>query len=161
LLADMAQRLAHLAPSVVEQIRENPGQRTGVRLIAGPEYDAWLLQWPPESSVTPHDHGGSAGAFAVVSGELLEVRWFATGPRERRIRPGGMIGIEPGVVHDVIAGTRPSLSVHVYSPPLTAMSFYDAAGREAWRHQPVDHDPPARAWTRALHPAGTARARFP
>jgi hypothetical protein len=105
--------------------------------------------------VTPHDHGDSAGAFAVVSGELVELRWFATGPRARTVRPGRAIIIERGVVHDVIAGRGLSLSVHVYSPPLAAMSFYDAAGTEALRREVVDDDPPARAWTRALHPAGS------
>jgi hypothetical protein len=126
-----------------------------VRLLATAEFDAWLLRWPPNTRVTPHDHGDSAGAFAVVSGELVELRWFATGPRARTVSPGGPIIIERGVVHDVIAGPGPSLSVHVYSPPLTAMSFYDAAGTEALRYQPVDDGPPTLARTRALHPTGS------
>jgi hypothetical protein len=31
------------------------------RLVATPEYDAWLIQWGPDTNVEPHDHGGSAG----------------------------------------------------------------------------------------------------
>jgi quercetin dioxygenase-like cupin family protein len=154
-LAGMAQRLARRGASLVDQVRENPAQRTGIRLFACADYDAWLLRWPPNTSVTPHDHGDSAGAFTVVSGELVELRWFETGPRARLVSPGRTIIIEQGVVHDVIAGPGPALSVHLYSPPLTAMSFYDAAGTEALRHEPVNDDPPALAWTRALHPAGS------
>jgi hypothetical protein len=155
LLADLAQRLAHQTASWPDQVYADPGLRTGVRMVACTEYDAWLLRWPPNSSVTPHDHGDSAGAFAVVSGALLEVRWSITGLRARPVGPGAAVIIEQGVVHDVIAGPGPSVSVHVYSPPLTAMSFYDAAGAEALRSEPVDDVPPALWWTRALHPAGT------
>ena len=39
-------------------------------------------------------------------------------------------------------------------PPLTAMSFSDAAGKETLRHEAVDDDRQALAWARALHPAG-------
>jgi hypothetical protein len=156
-LADMAQRLACGAASLVDLIGEKPRERTSVRLFACAEFDAWLLRWPPNTSVTPHDHGDSAGAFAVVSGDLVELRWVATGPQARTVSPGEAIIIAQGVVHDVMAGPGPSFSVHVYSPPLTAMSFYDAAGTEALRCEEVDDDPPDLAWARALHPAGSCR----
>jgi quercetin dioxygenase-like cupin family protein len=92
--------------------------------------------------------------FAVVAGELLDIRWMRGCRRSRLIVPGEVVAIERGVVHDVMAPTDASLSVHVYSPPLTSMSFYDEFGREALRHAPVDDGSPALATTRVLHPAG-------
>jgi hypothetical protein len=154
-LAVMALRLAQSGLRWAGPMGEDPERRSGLRLLARAEYDAWMLRWPPHTSVTPHDHGPSAGAFAVVCGELLEVRWSRTGRRTRSLYAGDATIIQQGVVHDVIAGPRLSVSVHLYSPALTTMSFYDASGREAVRHEPVDDHSLARAWTRALHPAGS------
>ena len=33
---------------------------------------AWLIHWPPGSSIDVHDHGDSIGALAVVAGALDE-----------------------------------------------------------------------------------------
>jgi hypothetical protein len=40
-------------------------------------------------------------------------------------------------------------------PPRTAMSFSNAPGTEALRHEADDDDRQALAWARALHPAGS------
>src|SRR5947209_5559422 len=42
------------------------------RLLAGNGWEAWLLTWLPGQSTGLHDHGGSAGAFAVLEGALDE-----------------------------------------------------------------------------------------
>ena len=36
------------------------------------DYEAWLLTWLPGQSTGLHDHGGSAGAFTVLSGVVEE-----------------------------------------------------------------------------------------
>jgi hypothetical protein len=69
-----------------------------------------------------------------VQGTLLEahVDRFQPGPlRYRRVGPGGVITFGPATVHDVVnPGAELALSVHVYAPALTSMTFYDhAAGR--------------------------------
>jgi mannose-6-phosphate isomerase-like protein (cupin superfamily) len=76
-----------------------------------------------------HDHGDAAGAFFVLDGTLREAL-----PQRRRsiIDLGaGATGVVPrGHRHDVgNASDTAALSVHVYSPPLATMTFYDAAGR--------------------------------
>ena len=100
-------------------------ERSGVRILQTVDYDVWLLRWPPGTRVTPHDHGDSAGAFAVLEGELLELRWQTSLPECRLVTPGMMVSFKSGVVHDVVAANQVAYSVHAYSPPLETMSFYD------------------------------------
>jgi predicted metal-dependent enzyme (double-stranded beta helix superfamily) len=121
LLATIASGLALSA--VVEPTTGS--QRTWERLLATDAYDAWLIRWPPGTSVGPHDHGGSSGAFAVVHGALVEVVVEPTGSRVVVHTAGGARAFGPDVVHDVAnAGPEPAVSVHVYSPPLATMRRY-------------------------------------
>lgn len=109
-------------------------QRWFTRLHADDDLDVWLISWVPGHTTELHDHGGSLGALTVLSGALLEHRWDSERLRSRRLEAGDQAAFPLGWVHDVIAagadgdGTTPgseTLSVHAYSPPLTAMSFYD------------------------------------
>jgi mannose-6-phosphate isomerase-like protein (cupin superfamily) len=131
----------------------DPVDRTGLRLLASDDHDAWLLSWPPGTSVTPHDHGDSTGVFTVVQGELIELRrrrdlkW-----RPRVVRARQVVQVPAGTVHDVRANTQ-TLSVHVYSPPLTSMSFYDDLGIRPLRRTAIEGDDAAIGMTRVLRPA--------
>lgn len=116
--------------------------RTSVLLERTDEFDVWLLRWPFGTHVDPHDHGDSAAAISVVSGELLEVRWLGGTRRTRRLDPSSAVTVAPGVVHDVVGATDAALSVHVYSPPLSTMGFYDESGTKLLRVDPVEHQAP-------------------
>ncbi|MBW0104129.1 cysteine dioxygenase family protein [Pseudonocardia sp. KRD291] len=89
--------------------------------------DVWLISWATEQIAELHDHAGSLGAMTVVSGALTERRWTATGGlRTRTLRAERGAGFPLGHVHDVANPARePAVSVHAYSPPLSAMSYYD------------------------------------
>jgi quercetin dioxygenase-like cupin family protein len=115
--------------------------RSGWRVLGNDDFEIWLLYWPAGSSVSPHDHGDSGGAFTVVSGELTEVRWADGSPSARRVVPGTVIDIEKGVVHDVLATEDPALSLHLYAPPLRAMGFYRADGASLARIEAVGETP--------------------
>ena len=91
------------------------------RLHLDDELDVWLISWRPGLATELHDHGGSLGALTVLSGELHEQRWDGNRMRSRRLAAGDQAAFPLGWVHDV-AGE--ALSVHAYSPPLTAMSYY-------------------------------------
>lgn len=103
------------------------------RLRGDDELDVWLISWVPERSTELHDHGGSLGALTVVSGALAETRWDGEGLRRRVLSAGDQAAFPLGWVHDVVWApspvtvTAPTLSVHAYSPPLTAMSYYEVA----------------------------------
>ncbi|OMC01226.1 cysteine dioxygenase [Mycolicibacterium fortuitum] len=99
------------------------------RLSGDDEVEVWLISWVPDKSTELHDHGGSLGALTVVSGALRETRWDGELLRKRRLTAGDQAAFPLGWVHDVVhapaAVSGPTLSVHAYSPPLTAMSYYE------------------------------------
>jgi mannose-6-phosphate isomerase-like protein (cupin superfamily) len=117
--------------------RVDTARRHHVRLLSNGLYEAWLLGWAPGQHVGMHDHGDAAGAFVVVRGKLRE------GMPERRrsivdLGAGSTGVVERGQLHDVgNASDAPALSIHVYSPPLERMTFYDDAGRSTLRTEAV------------------------
>jgi hypothetical protein len=117
-------------------------ERWFTRLHGDDELDVWLISWVPERSTELHDHGGSLGAVTVVSGALVETRWDGDALRQRRLGAGDQAGFPLGWVHDVVWApskpvrvATPTLSVHAYSPPLTAMSYYGVTDRNTLRRE--------------------------
>ena len=126
-------------------------ERRFTRIHGDDELDVWLISWVPGRATELHDHGGSLGALTVLSGSLNEFRWDGRGLRRRRLDAGDQAGFPLGWVHDVVwapravtgpvsAGTikgpvEPTLSVHAYSPPLTAMSYYEVTARKRLRRR--------------------------
>ncbi|MDF0531703.1 cysteine dioxygenase [Tsukamurella sp. 8F] len=139
-LTDLLARTAGYADDV-RAGRYGPGEwprteRWAERLHADDEHDVWLISWVPDRSTELHDHAGSLGALTVVAGALSEVSWNGSGLRRRRLGVGDGAEFPLGWVHDVTRHASavdgavapslpPTLSVHAYSPPLTAMSYYD------------------------------------
>jgi rhodanese-related sulfurtransferase/predicted metal-dependent enzyme (double-stranded beta helix superfamily) len=90
--------------------------------------DVWLLAWERGQDTDWHDHGGSSGSFAVAEGSLIEQYRVPSGRlSRRRLGPGQAVVFGPGHVHDVAHGGEDSAtSIHAYSPPLVAMTYYTA-----------------------------------
>jgi hypothetical protein len=114
------------------------------RLHCADDVDVWLISWVPEHGTELHDHGESLGALTLLSGSLDEFRWDGTQLRRRRLDAGDQAGFPLGWVHDVVwaptgaassATSDPTLSVHAYSPPLTAMSYYEIADHRTLRRR--------------------------
>ena len=109
-------------------LRFDPRRRWYVRLELADDYEVWLLTWLPGQSTGFHDHGNAAGAFAVARGRVSERTVAAVGHRvrHRTVPAGGIRSFGSQHVHDVInIFGEPAVSVHAYSPPLTAMQRYD------------------------------------
>ena len=103
-------------------------ERWHQRIYRDPRIDIWLISWLPTQGTEFHDHGGSSGAFTVLSGELSEAVPSATGVRDRRRVSGSSVSFGARYIHDVRnLGVEPAVSVHAYSPPLTSMTYYDLA----------------------------------
>jgi rhodanese-related sulfurtransferase len=89
--------------------------------------DVWLLAWERGQDTDWHDHGGSSGSFAVAEGGLLEHYRVPSGRRlaRRHLNAGEALAFGPGHVHDVAhVGEGSATSIHAYSPPLSAMTYY-------------------------------------
>ncbi len=138
----IASGLAAGLPTHARDVDDLTGRRWQ-RLVATPEYDAWLIQWGPDTNVEPHDHGGSAGAFAVAAGELHDVEFTPDGPLHTVVGRGGARILAADVVHDVICPSGGAVSVHVYSPPLERMTIYTEDLRPERRAEVEPEDP---AW---------------
>jgi predicted metal-dependent enzyme (double-stranded beta helix superfamily) len=102
--------------------------RHSVRVAVTEAYEAWLLTWLPGQSTGLHDHGGSAGAFTVLEGEVDEAalapprRHAPAALVHRTLVAGRVRAFGDGYVHDVInTGRRPAVSLHVYAPALDTM----------------------------------------
>jgi predicted metal-dependent enzyme (double-stranded beta helix superfamily) len=157
-LADIAAGIAAATPLWSEAVRHDPDGRQPVRLIATERYEVWVIGWTIGQSVRVHDHGDSAGAFVVTDGELTEVLPDGRGGRvERALATGRRRDLPVGLVHDVVnRKPAPATSIHVYSPPITHMTFYD----DTFTRIETETVPPehpllgAAAATRALHPVG-------
>jgi predicted metal-dependent enzyme (double-stranded beta helix superfamily) len=133
-----------LAASVgsLDLLPDPDDDRRYTRLLHTDTYEAWLIAWAPGGSLDLHDHGGSAGAVVVVEGELLERYTDRRRPhhlRTHHLRPHRPLAIEPTRVHGVWnPGPTNALSVHVYSPPLSTMTFYDPRRLTPLRTEPAD-----------------------
>ncbi|MGK2882097.1 MAG: cysteine dioxygenase [Mycobacterium sp.] len=118
-------------------------ERWFTRLHGDDELDVWLISWVPDRSTELHDHAGSLGALTVLTGALNEIRWDGVQMRRRRLVAGDQAAFPLGWVHDVcwapaaapVEVATPTLSVHAYSPPLTAMSYYEVTERNTLRRQ--------------------------
>ena len=109
-------------------VRFDAGRRWYRRLELADDYEIWLLSWLPGQATGFHDHGHAAGAFAVAQGRVRERTVPAGGARvrERTVAHGSIRPFGPRHVHDVAnAFTEPAVTIHAYSPPLTAMRRYE------------------------------------
>lgn len=121
-LSGLARSLAEDSAEWLHRVRLDPQGRWYERLHADADHEVWIISWLPGQSTGFHDHGGSAGAFAVVLGELEE----ATPGGARTLEGGQVRGFGEHHVHDVRnTSSAPAVSVHVYAPPLSRMNRYD------------------------------------
>jgi predicted metal-dependent enzyme (double-stranded beta helix superfamily) len=137
---------------VAEEVRDgrydvhaDPEERWHVRLFQDERVDVWLISWTPDQGTQLHDHGGSAGAYTVVSGELSETAWDPVSCRmlEHPVVAGDEVAFGSAYVHDVRnLGTETAVSVHIYSPPLAHMNFYDVINGRLTRLAKVWTDDP-------------------
>lgn len=128
-LAAEVRRLTATPAEWVARVRLDPEGRWYERIHADDGYEVWLISWLPGQSTGFHDHGGSAGAFGVVWGALDECVVPRGGARVlvNEIASGDVQAFGPRYVHDVRNSVTGSVavSVHAYSPPLSAMTRYD------------------------------------
>ncbi|MCW2810280.1 MAG: putative cysteine dioxygenase [Friedmanniella sp.] len=137
-LAATALRLADQRALWEPLVQFDPVSRFYARLAAQPDFEVWLLTWVPGQGTDWHDHGGSAGAFVVLTGALTEEharvrpdRLPTIEPRARTLSAGALRPFGTQHLHRVRNdGLAPAVSLHVYSPALVRMNRYALEGTE-------------------------------
>lgn len=113
--------------------RFDPKRRWSYRLAEAVDHEVWLLTWLPGQDTDLHDHGGSAGAMLVLSGELTEETYqppgsaasTAPGLVPHTLPAGSGRRFGPHHIHRVVNhGGRRAVSLHVYGPALGTMTRY-------------------------------------
>jgi hypothetical protein len=113
----------------IPELRDVP-ERQWVLLAATDLFEAWAIGWPPGGKIELHDHGHSSGAVVVARGSLIETRIRPTDHsvatvESHHLDTGESRTFGSYYVHDIVnAGPHHAVSVHVYGPKLTSMSYY-------------------------------------
>jgi Cysteine dioxygenase type I len=126
-------------------IRE-PARRVWELINPSQDFEAWVIGWPPGGAIELHDHGESGGAVVVTHGELVEVVITDDGIGAPAITntvlpASAAVAFDRTHIHEIVnRGPGPAVSVHVYAPRLTAMTYYELPGgilkpRETVRYQ--------------------------
>lgn len=129
----LVEAAGELAPQAVRAVGPVGATRCWELLCECAEFEAWAIGWPPGGSIELHDHGGALGAVVVASGELIETRVCVRRGRVTSVVSaiglGESLELGPDCVHDVVNnGASAAVSVHVYSPRLTRMTYYRVRG---------------------------------
>jgi quercetin dioxygenase-like cupin family protein len=124
-LQDLVATLASDPSTWAHLVGFDDQERVFASLHRDAHVDVWLLCWTPQNDTGWHDHDISAGAVAVVSGELVENNLsVAAGGVETRIGAGKAFSFGPEHIHRLNGAEPGSVSVHAYSPPLWRMGQY-------------------------------------
>ena len=110
---------------------EPPAVRRRIRLHRADNYEVLLIVWSPLEPSDWHDHGGASGGYAVVGGGLYERFRSDNGSdvESRLLWTGSRGAFGPDHLHDMVpAGAGTAVSVHAYSPPLAALTYYERTG---------------------------------
>ena len=100
-------------------------------MVSSAAFEAWAIGWPAGGAIELHDHGDSAGVVVVAAGTLVETTVSERGDGRLEtdgavLEAGSAISFAATHVHDVAnVGIGPAISVHVYAPRLTAMTYYE------------------------------------
>ncbi len=101
--------------------RFDPVEPWRLRLAATEQVEVWLQTWSRWQGTGPHQHGGSAGAYTILLGELTGTWRSGRGRTKQAVRAAGSgASFSAGGVHSLHnRGSIEAISVHAYSPPLT------------------------------------------
>lgn len=128
-LVDLVPKLDEIA---LEPVPGTPYSRQ--KVYASDELEVMLANWVPGLRCAPHDHGGSAGFVALLTGVFDERRFAWDGPKLMVVGQADKTGPDwirfgPEVVHDMVAPVG-GLSLHAYAPPPQRMNVYDLEREE-------------------------------
>ena len=123
-------------------VKHEPDTRHYHRLEHNDAYETYVISWMDDHDTGFHDHDVSCGGVHVIEGGIFEERLgFGTDHLERLVGPGETIEFAPSYIprfrpKDGI----PTVTIHVYSPPLRTMGAYHQGADGALIRTPIDGD---------------------
>jgi rhodanese-related sulfurtransferase len=143
-LEDIAVGIATAEPLWRSVAHHDAADRRPVRLLATDRYEVWVIGWTAGQGVALHGHGASAGVLTVTQGTLVESASLRSGLVRTEVAAGRSRPLPVGIVHEITnPGPENATSIHVYSPPLSVMHWYDPATLERSGSEAVVAEPPA------------------
>jgi predicted metal-dependent enzyme (double-stranded beta helix superfamily) len=129
-LLALAEELAARPDLWGDHVRHDERRRVYTRIHRDPVLDVWLICWSGTQDTGLHDHDLSSGAVRVVRGSVAEER-LALGQPELTVTEypaGGGFRFDASRIHNVRhAGADAATSLHLYSPPLWRMGYYEVS----------------------------------
>ncbi len=128
----LAATVARQAERYLEHVRFDPTRYVRHPVLFFDDWEVMIIGWE-SGQITPiHDHRGSLGGMAVLSGSLVEERFTTPSDRpelvDSKVRPeGDLCDTGPTVLHRLMPRSR-AVSLHLYRPPLRTMGIWDATG---------------------------------
>jgi hypothetical protein len=121
---DECMALARRAAGLVDVAVLSPAG-TSVVLWEDEHSVAWLNIAPEQRDTGYHDHDGSAVGVCVIAGSVTNEGLPITGPRRvHRYGPGDSFCFPGSGIHRMDHDAE-AITVHVYSPPLHAIGYYE------------------------------------
>src|SRR5579863_1977508 len=118
--------LARRAASLLDRAALSQAREDGSVVLWHDDHSvSWLNVMPERRDTGYHDHDGSAVGVYVIEGSVTNEGLPIGGPRRvRRYGPGDSFSFPGCGIHrmDHEAG---SVTIHVYSPPLRAIGYYE------------------------------------
>ena len=144
-LRELARAIAGDEATWTQYVRHEAHARHFVQLHRDPQVDVWLICWTNQQETGLHDHDVSSGAVHVCRGDLVEDRLEHRDDALLRVsidRPeGSTFDFDASHVHCVRhpEDSRPAVSIHVYSPALWRMGYYDVGADGLLRRKSVSY----------------------
>ncbi len=109
--------------------------------------EAWLNQWWEPRDTGFHDHSGSCVGVHVLEGRARNEALVIGGKRHIREYEAGDSFSFPGTGIHRMEHDRGTVTIHVYSPPISAIGHYDVVDGELRRESgsPDEGSPPSPA----------------
>lgn len=124
-------------------VQHDPDQRIFAEIARNEHVSVWLICWMPGQDTGFHDHDVSSGAVTVVEGSVREDRLTVGAATDGGAfyTAGDTFDFCPSDIHRVSHdGDTPTVTVHVYSPPLARMGAYVVEPSGALQRHPVGED---------------------
>jgi hypothetical protein len=120
--------MSPLEPDECAAMARRAAALVSVTTLGRAETVAWLNVMPEPRDTGYHDHDGSAAGICVIEGSVTNEGLPLGGPRRpRHYGPGDSFSLPGSAIHRMHHDAG-AITIHVYSPPLHSIGYYEIVG---------------------------------